>query len=895
MPARSKLLVVVLVCAGLLALFPSPGSAAPANDNFSAAEAVTGRSGTVTGSNIGATKEIGEPSHAGDLGGASVWYSWAPPRDATVTVDTSGSEFDTLLAIYTGSSFESLAEVASNNNCNGAADSCVTFSAVATDVYRIAVDGYDGTLGMAASGSVVLNWSLAPVADLSISKTDAPDPVTVGDNVNYRLVVTNAGPDTAGDVRVTDTLPAGVTFLSVTPSDQCGYDSSGTVTCDVGEISSSGTATVTVMVNTTAAGTIANTAAVSSASQDPNTANNSDSEQTSVQPSVGTVSVAVADYSYTPTTATTQQGYSVQWKFNGPHEHTATDSSGMGLFDSGAMAAGSFYSFQFLAAGSYPYRSTAPGDPSTMTGKVSVPIKVAPPSGGSTTTFTVTWSGGTVPAGYVFDVQIKRPGSTSFVGWKTGQRQALSSSFTPDAGAGTYSFRARLRRPAAAKASGWSPTRSIGVAAQQRPNMVLIVTDDQRWDTLWAMPTVQSRLVSQGVEFTSAFVVNPLCCPSRASILTGQYSHSTGVYLNEGPVGGFSAFKDSSTIATWLHDSGYRTGLFGKYMNQYYKENASYIPPGWDRWFAMTHQGGYYNYSVSDQGVLKYYKSRPTDYSTDVLAAKAASFIRDTSKDQSLFLYFTPKAPHKNATPAARHADAFSDLEPLRPPSYNEADVSGKPAWVQGKPPLTSTDEQNIDALRRNQYRTLLAVDDAIGTILDALKETGRLSNSLIILTSDNGYLLGEHRLTEKGAPYEESIRVPYVVRYDALITAPRTDNHLVLNIDLAPTLAEAAQVSSPGAEGQSFLHMLASPTAQWRTDFLLDHLGGGVPTYCGVRNQRYVYTAYDGEAELYDLVSDPHQLHNRAGDPALESTESELRNRLRQLCNPPPPGFTPP
>ncbi|MBA2536033.1 MAG: sulfatase-like hydrolase/transferase, partial [Actinobacteria bacterium] len=197
-------------------------------------------------------------------------------------------------------------------------------------------------------------------------------------------------------------------------------------------------------------------------------------------------------------------------------------------------------------------------------------------------------------------------------------------------------------------------------AQAPRPNIILVFTDDQRADTLWAMPNVQNALVDKGVSFSNAFVVNPVCCPSRVSTLTGGYSHSTGIYRNSPPYGGFRAFDDSSTIATWLKGAGYRTGYVGKYMNGY--RATPYIPPGWDHWVAM--EGGYYNYTLNTEGTLTSFGAAPEDYSTDVFAAEAISFVEDTPGP--FFLMFSPFAPHSNAAPAPRHANAFSDLEPWR-------------------------------------------------------------------------------------------------------------------------------------------------------------------------------------------------------------------------------------
>ena len=442
------------------------------------------------------------------------------------------------------------------------------------------------------------------------------------------------------------------------------------------------------------------------------------------------------------------------------------------------------------------------------------------------------------------------------------------------------------------------PTTATGPVAVVRPqqDIVLILTDDQRFDTLWAMPTVRSELVANGIEFSNGYVSNPVCCPSRSSILTGQYSHSTGVYTNhpKQPYGGFPAFHDSSTVATWLHDAGYRTALLGKYLNGY---GESYVPPGWDHWFVTWDGGAYYDYTANDDGALRSFGSDPADYGTDVLIDQATNFIRSTERDQPLFMYFAPHAAHGPATPAPRDVHRFSGLEPWRPASYDEADVSDKPAYVKSHGPLSGSGKATIERFRRDQYRALISVDRAVSEIVDALSETGRLSNTLIVFTSDNGMLWGEHRWSSKVVPYEESIRVPFVIRDDALITSPRVDDRLVLNIDLAPTFAAIAGVPAPDAEGRSLVPLLSSQRVPWRKDFLMEHLEigpGGVPSYCGVHSRRFVYIDYaTGEEELYDLERDRLQMTNVAASPAYGDVLHAERARLRSLCRPRPPGFT--
>jgi N-acetylglucosamine-6-sulfatase len=445
------------------------------------------------------------------------------------------------------------------------------------------------------------------------------------------------------------------------------------------------------------------------------------------------------------------------------------------------------------------------------------------------------------------------------------------------------------------------PATSGAQTPAPRPNIVLILTDDQRWDAMAYMPAVQKTLIAKGTTFSNGFVVDPLCCPSRTSILTGQYSHTTGVYLNGGPHGGFGSFHgDSSTIATWLQGSGYQTALVGKYLNSY-GPNNTYIPPGWTHWVAFDDVNGkYYDYQLNIDGSLVEYGGAPADYSTDVLGAQAVSFIESADSGSPLFLYYAPFAPHMPATPPVRYQRSLSDLPKWRPPSYNESNVSDKPAYIQEQPRMDAPARRAVDQFRKDQYRSLLAVNTNVRDIVQALKTTGRLDDTLIVYMSDNGLLWGEHRWADKVVPYDESIRVPFVIRYDGVQQPGTTDDHLVLNIDLAPTFAELAGVTAPGAEGVSLVPLFGGLSPPWRTDFLIEHLQGhvntqhAVPSYCAVRTTDAFYAVYGtGEQELYHLTTDPYELTNVAGDPANAAEVAALKARDEELCNPPPPGFT--
>ena len=331
-------------------------------------------------------------------------------------------------------------------------------------------------------------------------------------------------------------------------------------------------------------------------------------------------------------------------------------------------------------------------------------------------------------------------------------------------------------------------------AVEPPPNIVMILTDDQRADTLRYMPIVQRTLGKHGVTFTNAYVSNPVCCPSRATIMTGLYSHSTGVYTNDELYGGFAAFEDDSTIATWLHDAGYRTGLFGKYLNGY---DSDYTPPGWDRWFATHESGDYYDYSATSDGTIVDYGGTPR--LRDVGRRRPDDLVhpRHPSRSAALRLREPPGAARAGDPRAGRRGRLRQDRA-LATPQLQRTDVKDKPMHIRNNPWMKADRRREIDRVRVRELRTLPAVDRLVGDIVDALKETGRLENTIVVFTSDNGVLWGEHRWDSKDVPYEESIAVPLIVRYDALISGARKDANLVTNLDFAPTFAELAGARRP-------------------------------------------------------------------------------------------------
>lgn len=430
----------------------------------------------------------------------------------------------------------------------------------------------------------------------------------------------------------------------------------------------------------------------------------------------------------------------------------------------------------------------------------------------------------------------------------------------------------------------------VSTATPTLPNIVLILADDMRWDQMDHMATVQSELIGKGRTFTKSFVVNSLCCPSRATILSGQYSHSTGVYTNSD----YSKFRprEGATIATWLDAAGYRTGLVGKYLNGYGKGRGTSVLPGWNYWRTFIQPPGYYNYSLSIDGVPTAFGSGAANYSTDVLANYAVDFVHSTPAEEPLFLWFGPNAPHNPYTPAPRHSTSLAGFTAPIYPNVNEADVSDKPAYVR-----ELAAKGNSISSRKKQAQALLAVDEAVARIVGALQETGRLSTTFILFMSDNGLSHRSHRWSGKESPWDEAAHIPFVVRYDPVTGGvASSDDRLVLNLDVAPTFADLADAAAPGAEGASFLPLLDGTASAWRTSFAIEHVakGGDPPTYCAIRTTTHKYIRYStGEEELYDLVADPFELQSRHADPAFAAIKAQLRAELQSLCSPPPPGYS--
>ena len=461
--------------------------------------------------------------------------------------------------------------------------------------------------------------------------------------------------------------------------------------------------------------------------------------------------------------------------------------------------------------------------------------------------------------------------------------------------AGAWVFVVVVVAASLVSASGFRvPARS----ADPRPNVILILTDDQTFDTLPsnppAMPWLQSRIFSPSdhwLWFPNAVDSTPLCCPSRTTILSGRYSQHTGVFDN----GLGQLFDESNTLPVWLHDVGYTTGLVGKYMNHYPFDRMPYIPPGWDRWVAkMNLSGGttYYHYALIDQGVSLTTSDAPQNYSTDLLASDAVDFLRTAPPERPYFLEFAPSAPHAPITPPLRDAGAFSGVRLARPISFNEADVSDKPAWVQALHPIAARGARLLAQHRQAESEALLAVDDAVRRIVEAAAARGDLSNTVIFFLTDNGFSFGAHRWVGKQCPYEECIRTPFAVRVPWARAATLTD--VVSNVDLAPTIADLGGTAPRGPVDGRDLRPLIDPRSssslEARPGALIEFLGRVVPVWFGVRTRNFCYVRYqDGTVELYDLTgrlgpADPGELENRANRPAYADVRARLASLLVSL-----------
>lgn len=465
-----------------------------------------------------------------------------------------------------------------------------------------------------------------------------------------------------------------------------------------------------------------------------------------------------------------------------------------------------------------------------------------------------------------------------------------------------------------------------------RPNIVMIVADDldatttPYWD---AMPRTRELLAERGLVFDNAFSPTPICCPARATILTGQYGHNTDVLTNGGEHGGWGSFVDGGgeqrAFPVALENSGYRTMLVGKYLNGI-DVDPTHVPPGWTEWYGgvdnMLYTG--YGYRLNENGTLVRYGIAPSDYATDVIARKAMDFIHraEADDDQPFFAYVAPTSPHLPLGAPPRYADhAWKGTDAPRTPNFYEPDVSDKSAWLRESAGNRDRTRGWNDRDWKNRMGSLLALDDLVAATVETLRTHGELDNTVIMFVSDNGYNLGSHRLVNKMAPYEESIRVPMVMTGPGIRTGHET--RMVIGPDIAPTILDIAGLEPPEwTDGRSLVPLLGDGPGPdtWRRDFIAQYLGGAtaqgigeefppnlsfhlfvlllaaeIPSYSALRTEDHLYVEWDqtdmGEgvgAELYDLDTDPYQLDNllatESGRTENEELAAQLRARMAQL-----------
>jgi N-acetylglucosamine-6-sulfatase len=432
------------------------------------------------------------------------------------------------------------------------------------------------------------------------------------------------------------------------------------------------------------------------------------------------------------------------------------------------------------------------------------------------------------------------------------------------------------------------------------------MTDDQAAGSMKVMRRVRTRLGDRGTTFTNSYVNTPMCCPSRATYLTGQYAHNHGVNGNVSPEGGFERFQANhgdNNLATWLQASGYATGYVGKYLNGYGTGDPHFVPAGWDEWRAASPSAHLvYDYRLNENGSLVRYGRSREDYKQDVLTNQAVRFINTNAPGAlPFFLSVAYTAPHKggpapnpqppancnqSAKPAPRHAHAFDSAPLPKPPSFNEADVSDKPPSIQALARFDGRTMATITRHFRCRLESLLSVDEGVARMITALADTGELDETLVVFTSDNGFFHGEHRFQDgKARHYEEASRVPLIIRGPG-VPADARERTPAVNADLTATILDAANVE-PGlpADGVSLLPVAADGIAELDREILIENMA-----YSAIRTRRYVYVEHAGgedagSRELYDLEADPYELESLHANPAYEEVQSFLRDRLARLA----------
>lgn len=419
----------------------------------------------------------------------------------------------------------------------------------------------------------------------------------------------------------------------------------------------------------------------------------------------------------------------------------------------------------------------------------------------------------------------------------------------------------------------------FSAAAQKRPNIIFILTDDQRYDFMgftgrftWLKTPNIDALAQNGLYFKNAFATTSLCSPSRASIITGQYLHSHHVSDNDTPLP-----EGVNTYPQVLQESGYATAFMGKW---HMGGDDSSPQPGFSHWISYKGHGTYIDPLLNIDG--KEIKTK--GYITDILTDEAIKFIRQQDTDKPYFLCISHKAVHEPFEPAPRHSGIYKDVKIPRPVTFadNENNRKGKPLWaLRQRNSWHGADRdysvngyQNFDRFFQLYSESLLAVDESVGEIINEIKSRPDFENTVVVFFSDNGYLIGEHGLIDKRVMYEESIRVPCIVYWPGRVKK-KERSEMVLNIDLAPTFLELARCKIPSSmQGKSFAKLIEGQIIPWRKDFLYEYdcdpAAVQTPSILGLRTEKYSYMTYQGvwdNSELYDLEKDPLQQNNLLGN----------------------------
>ncbi len=434
------------------------------------------------------------------------------------------------------------------------------------------------------------------------------------------------------------------------------------------------------------------------------------------------------------------------------------------------------------------------------------------------------------------------------------------------------------------------------------PNVIVIMTDDMRADDLQYMPNTLRLLAARGVTFRQMLSPYPLCCPARAELLSGQFSHNNGVQGNAWPRGGYYKLDNTNTLPVWLHQAGYETAFMGKYLNEYGDRDVSEIPDGWDYWDASVKR--VYNYSGVVTNQFGSETAHPQVYQTDLFDTETTDLIDSyAGSDRPFFLWTSYVTPHLECAviipgrtcwhaPSAAYGDAgsYTDLKITDDPSINEADMSDKGQFMQSLPSLSSERLEALHRYRIKRIEALQSVDRAVAHLVTALEDTNQYDNTYLIFTSDNGIQLGEHRWSNKILGYEQSVRVPLLIAGPG-IAAGQVRGQAVTMVDLAATIAD--MTDSPAGrllDGASLLPLASGEQPDVGDRIVPLEAGPRNSTsdgwlYHGVRTDRYTLLVWrNGDTELYDRRRDPYEISSVAGDPAYAELQHRLGQSLRAL-----------